>query len=74
LKLIQGIIKKCAAKVNMHSGGLDNSIGFILNNQGLAIMTASDEVICGKLSSHFPLVVWQTGSGNHIVYIGNHKI
>lgn len=50
-----GIIKKCAAKVNM-AYGLDQSIG-------KAIMQAAEEVAEGKLNDHFPLVVWQTGSG-----------
>ncbi|KAJ3072659.1 hypothetical protein HDU98_003182 [Podochytrium sp. JEL0797] len=50
-----GIIKKACAQVNMTTG-LDATIGN-------AIVTASDEVISGSLNSHFPLVVWQTGSG-----------
>ena len=50
-----GIIKKAAAIVNMKTH-LDKKIGN-------AIVQASDEVISGKLINHFPLVVWQTGSG-----------
>ncbi|KAJ0111222.1 hypothetical protein Patl1_00944 [Pistacia atlantica] len=50
-----GILKKCAAKVNMEYG-LDPAIG-------KAIMQAAQEVAEGKLTDHFPLVVWQTGSG-----------
>ncbi|MQL97774.1 hypothetical protein Taro_030469, partial [Colocasia esculenta] len=50
-----GILKKCAAKVNMEYG-LDPSIG-------KAIMQAAQEVSEGKLNDHFPLVIWQTGSG-----------
>ncbi|OIS95970.1 PREDICTED: fumarate hydratase 1, mitochondrial-like [Nicotiana attenuata] len=50
-----GILKKCAAKVNMEYG-LDPCIG-------KAIMQAAEEVAGGKLNEHFPLVVWQTGSG-----------
>lgn len=50
-----GVLKKCAAKVNMEYG-LDPTIG-------KAIMQASQEVAEGKLNSHFPLVIWQTGSG-----------
>ncbi|KAI8908930.1 L-Aspartase-like protein [Gorgonomyces haynaldii] len=50
-----GLIKKCAAKVNMETH-LDKQVG-------TAIMQAADEVISGKLKDHFPLVVWQTGSG-----------
>ncbi|KAJ3314652.1 fumarase fum1 [Boothiomyces sp. JEL0838] len=50
-----GIIKKSVAKVNMKTG-LDKKVGD-------AIVLAADEVISGKLKDHFPLVVWQTGSG-----------
>lgn len=50
-----GILKKAAATVNM-TYGLDSKIGG-------AIQQAADEVISGKLLSHFPLVVFQTGSG-----------
>ncbi len=50
-----GIVKKCAAIVNMKRS-LDKVVG-------KAILNAADEVIEGKLNSHFPLVVWQTGSG-----------
>ena len=51
-----GIIKKAAAKTNMALGQLDPALGD-------AIVAASEEVIAGKLDDHFPLVVWQTGSG-----------
>ncbi len=51
-----GIVKQAAAKANMASGRLDETIGG-------AIVSASQEVIDGKLNEHFPLVVWQTGSG-----------
>ncbi|KAI9317935.1 fumarate hydratase [Dichotomocladium elegans] len=51
-----GILKKAAAKANMEYGILDEKIGN-------AIVQAADEVIAGKLNDHFPLVVWQTGSG-----------
>ncbi|ORX50529.1 fumarate hydratase [Hesseltinella vesiculosa] len=50
-----GVIKKAAATVNM-TYGLDEKVG-------KAIQQAADEVIHGKLMDHFPLVVWQTGSG-----------
>jgi fumarate hydratase class II len=50
-----GILKKSAAKVNLEFG--------LKKEVSNAIQAASDEVISGKLSSHFPLVVWQTGSG-----------
>ncbi|KAI8146074.1 fumarate hydratase [Fennellomyces sp. T-0311] len=51
-----GILKKAAAKANMSYGILDQKIGD-------AIIEAADEVIAGKLFDHFPLVIWQTGSG-----------
>ena len=51
-----GIVKKAAARVNVQLGKLD---GQLLP----AIEQAADEVIAGKLDDHFPLVVWQTGSG-----------
>jgi len=50
-----GILKKAAAKSNI-AFGLDEK-------KADAIMKAADEVIQGKLDDHFPLVVWQTGSG-----------
>jgi len=51
-----GIIKRAAAETNMALGRLDRKIGE-------AIVKAAQEVIDGKLDDHFPLVVWQTGSG-----------
>ena len=51
-----GIVKKAAAQANMDLGKLDPKLGE-------AIIQAADEVIEGKLNEHFPLVVWQTGSG-----------
>ena len=51
-----GIIKKAAASVNHDFNNLDSSI---LS----AIHKAADEIIEGELDDHFPLVVWQTGSG-----------
>ena len=51
-----GIVKKAAAQTNMELGKLDKKLGE-------AIIQAADEVIEGKLDEHFPLVVWQTGSG-----------
>ncbi|RKP37791.1 fumarate hydratase [Dimargaris cristalligena] len=50
-----GVLKRSAAIVNM-SYGLDKKVGE-------AIVKAADEVIEGKLMDHFPLVVFQTGSG-----------
>lgn len=51
-----GILKKCAAIVNEKLGTLEPEIS-------KAIQQAADEVAAGKLTSHFPLVVFQTGSG-----------
>ena len=51
-----GIVKRAAAETNMALGLLDPAIGD-------AIVTAAQEVMDGKLDAHFPLVVWQTGSG-----------
>ena len=51
-----GLIKKAAASANHKLGSLDASL---LSS----IHKAADEVIDGKLDDHFPLVVWQTGSG-----------
>jgi len=51
-----GILKRAAAKVNMDLGVLDKSLGE-------AIIKAATEVMEGRLDAHFPLVVWQTGSG-----------
>jgi len=51
-----GIVKRAAAEANMDLGRLDVKTGD-------AIVKAAQEVIEGKLDDHFPLVVWQTGSG-----------
>ena len=51
-----GILKKASALVNAELGLLPESIKDL-------IATAADEVIDGKLDDHFPLRVWQTGSG-----------
>lgn len=51
-----GIVKMAAASVNMQLGVLDKSVGDL-------VIQAAKEVIDGKLDGHFPLVVWQTGSG-----------
>jgi fumarate hydratase class II len=51
-----GIVKRAAAEANMSLGKLDPKLGDI-------IIKAAQEVIDGKLNDHFPLVVWQTGSG-----------
>jgi fumarate hydratase class II len=51
-----GIVKKAAALTNLKLGKLDEG-------EDRLIARACDEVIAGKLDDHFPLVVWQTGSG-----------
>ncbi|MGZ5939400.1 MAG: class II fumarate hydratase [Rhizomicrobium sp.] len=51
-----GIVKRAAAETNMELGLLDKKIGE-------KVVAAAQEVIDGKLNDHFPLVVWQTGSG-----------
>ncbi len=51
-----GIVKRACAETNMDLGRLDAKLG-------ATIVKAAQEVIEGKLDDHFPLVVWQTGSG-----------
>ena len=51
-----GVVKRAAAETNMAMGLLDRKIGE-------TIVAAAQEVIDGKLDGHFPLAVWQTGSG-----------
>ena len=51
-----GVVKRAAAETNVALGRLDPKIG-------ATIVAAANEVIEGKLNDHFPLVVWQTGSG-----------
>jgi len=51
-----GLLKQAAAEANMAMGKLDKKIG-------KAIAAAAAEVASGQLDDHFPLVVWQTGSG-----------
>ena len=51
-----GIVKMAAAKANISLDNLESDIG-------QAIVSAATEVADGKLNNHFPLVVWQTGSG-----------
>jgi fumarate hydratase class II len=51
-----GILKKAAALANIDEGLLDPELGKL-------VVAASDEVIDGALDEHFPLFVWQTGSG-----------
>ncbi|MGD9739348.1 MAG: class II fumarate hydratase [Bauldia sp.] len=51
-----GIVKRAAAEVNRDLGLIDATVA-------AAIVAAAEEVAAGKLDGHFPLVVWQTGSG-----------
>jgi fumarate hydratase class II len=51
-----GVVKQAAAEANMELGVLDKK-------RGRNIVRAAKEVAAGKLDDHFPLVVWQTGSG-----------
>jgi fumarate hydratase class II len=51
-----GILKKAAAMTN-------KELGLLPSEKADLIIQAADEVIEGKLDEHFPLVVWQTGSG-----------
>jgi fumarate hydratase class II len=51
-----GIVKQAASRANMSLKQIDKLIGDV-------IVAAAQEVIDGKLNEHFPLVVWQTGSG-----------
>ncbi|WP_163321603.1 class II fumarate hydratase [Draconibacterium mangrovi] len=52
------IIKKAAARSN-------HKLGILSTNKKQLIETACDEILAGKLGQHFPLVIWQTGSGTH---------
>jgi fumarate hydratase class II len=51
-----GVLKKACALVN-------RDLGLLPDDKARAIVAAADEVIDGRLDDHFPLVVWQTGSG-----------
>ncbi len=62
-----GILKKAAAQANMELGMLDPAVGDL-------IVAAADEVIDGTLDDHFPLYVWQTGSGTQSNMNGNEVI
>ena len=50
------LVKRAAAETNLELGSLDA-------RRAKAIVAAAEEIIDGKLDDHFPLVVWQTGSG-----------
>ncbi len=51
-----GILKRAAAETN-------HELGLLAEEQATLIFKAADEVIAGTLDEHFPLRVWQTGSG-----------
>ena len=51
-----GVLKKACALVN-------RELGLLPEDKARAIVAAADEVIDGRLDAHFPLAVWQTGSG-----------
>ncbi len=54
-----GVVKKAAARANVELGELSMLDAAALQ----AMLRAADEVIAGEWDAHFPLVVWQTGSG-----------
>lgn len=66
------ILKKSAAKAN-------SDLGLMEAKKAEAIAYAADEIVAGRLNDHFPLVVWQTGSGTQsnmnvnevIAHVGN---
>ena len=62
-----GILKKAAAQANVELGVLDPTIGELIE-------ASADEVIDGTLDEHFPLYVWQTGSGTQSNMNGNEVI
>jgi len=51
-----GVIKQACAEANLERGALDD-------RRGNAIIRAASEIVAGNLDDHFPLAVWQTGSG-----------
>ena len=56
VKKALGVLKKCAAQAN-------GELGQLPADTVKLVVQAADEVIAGKLDDHFPLVVFQTGSG-----------
>src|ERR1019366_864004 len=62
-----GILKKAAAMINQE-------LGILPSDKVDLIIRAANEVIEGKLDSHFPLVVWQTGSGTQTYMNANEVI
>ncbi|SDJ42521.1 class II fumarate hydratase [Salimicrobium halophilum] len=73
-EVIEGfaILKKSAARAN-------EELGLLERDKAAAIAHAADRIVAGELDEHFPLVVWQTGSGTQsnmnvnevIAYVGN---
>lgn len=69
------VLKKSAAKVN-------SDLGLLEEEKAKAIEYAADEVIAGNVDEHFPLVVWQTGSGTQsnmnvnevLSFVGNQRL
>ncbi|MFQ3543754.1 class II fumarate hydratase [Halobacillus rhizosphaerae] len=74
VEIIEGfaILKKSAARANFE-------LGLLEEKKADAIGYAADQILSGELTEHFPLVVWQTGSGTQsnmnvnevIAYVGN---
>jgi len=62
-----GILKKAAAEVN-------RDLGKLPPEKAKLIVQAADEVISGKLDDHFPLRIWQTGSGTQTIMNANEVI
>ena len=67
-----GLLKRACAEVNLEAGRLDAAVGPL-------IVRAAEEVASGSLDEHFPLYIWQTGSGtqsnmNANEVIGNRAI
>ncbi len=51
-----GLLKQAAARANVELGDLDEELGILISR-------SCEEVISGSLDAHFPLRIWQTGSG-----------
>ena len=56
-----GLLKQAAAMANVELGDLDEELGSLISR-------SCEEVISGSLDAHFPLRIWQTGSGNSDEY------
>lgn len=57
------LIKKCAARVRSSRHEYDKNTKKLSKPKADAIIKAVDDILCGNLDEHFPLYVWQTGSG-----------